>query len=73
MNFGKFKDYSLELRPGVNLIYGENESGKSTLHSFIDGMFYGFLKPFSKKTIYSEEHEKYSPINSNLYRGNIEC
>ena len=71
-NFGKFNNYKLKFEAGVNLIYGENESGKSTLHSFIDGMFYGFLKPFTKKTIYLAEHENYKPLNSDLYRGNIE-
>ena len=71
-NFGKFNNYKLKFEAGVNLIYGENESGKSTLHSFIDGMFYGFLKPFTKKTIYLVEYENYKPLNSNLYRGNIE-
>ena len=71
-NFGKFNNYKLKFGAGVNLIYGENESGKSTLHSFIDGMFYGFLKPFTKKTIYLVEHENYKPLNSHLYRGNIE-
>lgn len=71
-SFGKFKDYDLDLKDGVNLIYGENESGKSTLHSFISGIFYGFLRPFTKKTIYSEDHENYEPLNSNLYRGNLE-
>lgn len=71
-SFGKFKDYKLELVAGVNLIYGENESGKSTIHSFIEGIFYGFLKPFTKKTIYSEKHERYNPLNLDLYRGNLE-
>ncbi len=71
-SFGKFNNYKLKLLDGINLIYGENESGKSTLHSFIDGMFYGFLKPFTKKTIYLAEHENYNPLNSDLYRGNIE-
>ncbi|MDY0236223.1 MAG: AAA family ATPase [Gudongella sp.] len=71
-SFGKFKNYELELKDGLNLLYGENESGKSTIHSFIEGIFYSFLKPFTKKTIYSEKHEKYSPLESNLYRGNLE-
>ncbi len=39
--FGKFTDKEIELKPGFNLIYGENEAGKSTLHTFIRGMLFG--------------------------------
>lgn len=38
-HFGKFTDKNIRLRDGINILYGENESGKSTLHSFIKGMF----------------------------------
>ena len=40
--FGQLNDFELELTPGVNLIEGANESGKSTLAAFIKFMFYGF-------------------------------
>lgn len=39
--FGIFSGKEIELRPGINLIYGENEAGKSTLHTFIKGMLFG--------------------------------
>ena len=39
--FGRFHNKEIELKPGINLIYGENEAGKSTLHTFIKGMFFG--------------------------------
>ncbi len=39
--FGRFHEKEIELKPGINLIFGENESGKSTLHAFIRGMFFG--------------------------------
>lgn len=71
IGFGKFDNRSLKLKDGINIIYGENESGKTTIHSFIDGMFYGFLKPYVKSTIYLEEHKKYIPWNSNRYAGVI--
>ena len=38
-NFGKFTDKSIQLKEGMNLMYGENESGKSTIHTFIKGIF----------------------------------
>ncbi len=39
--FGRFNNKEIELKPGINLIYGENEAGKSTIHTFIKGMFFG--------------------------------
>ena len=40
-HFGKFHDKQIELAPGINIIYGPNEAGKSTVHSFIGCMFFG--------------------------------
>lgn len=40
-SFGRLNDFELELEPGVNIIEGENESGKSTIAAFIKFMFYG--------------------------------
>ena len=42
--FGKFHSYALEFAPGVNIIYGRNEAGKSTLHSYIRAMLFGLDK-----------------------------
>ncbi len=33
--YGKMRDRSFELEPGLNVFYGPNEAGKSTLRSFI--------------------------------------
>lgn len=38
-HFGKFNGQSMEFHPGINVIYGDNETGKSTMRSFIRGMF----------------------------------
>lgn len=40
-NFGKMKDRDFDLSEGIQLFYGENESGKSTIHTFIKGMLFG--------------------------------
>ena len=39
-NFGKFHDCSITFEDGLNVVYGKNEAGKSTLHSFIRGMLF---------------------------------
>ena len=36
--FGKFHDRTISFNDGINIIYGKNEAGKSTLHTFIRGM-----------------------------------
>lgn len=43
-NFGKFRDASVELGDGLNVLYAPNETGKSTLAGFIRYMLYGFPK-----------------------------
>lgn len=40
-NFGKFHDKSIQLQDGINVICGENESGKTTMHTFIKAMLFG--------------------------------
>lgn len=40
--FGQFRDYELELQPGLNLLWGSNEAGKSTLLAFLRAMLFGF-------------------------------
>lgn len=69
ISFGKFESESFSLEDGLNIIYGENESGKTTLHNFIYGMFYGFLRPYVKRRLYLPEYEKYRPWNRKEYAG----
>lgn len=40
--FGRLNSFELELSPGMNIVEGANESGKSTIAAFIKFMFYGF-------------------------------
>ncbi|MCC8044957.1 MAG: AAA family ATPase [Clostridiales bacterium] len=39
--YGKFSDHHITFRPGINIIYGGNETGKTTIHSFIKAMLFG--------------------------------
>lgn len=68
-SFGKFQDKRINLEDGLNIIYGKNEAGKSTVHKFIEGMIYGFFKNHTKTKRYTEDYDKYYPWNSNVYRG----
>ena len=43
-NFGKIHDKTLEFSQGINILYGENESGKSTVHTFVRSMLYGITR-----------------------------
>jgi uncharacterized protein YhaN len=46
-HYGKYKDKSLKFGQGLNVVYGQNEAGKSTLFSGLMTLFYGF-KPANK-------------------------
>lgn len=69
--FGRFSDKSIELKDGLNLIVGKNEAGKSTLHTFIEGMFYGFFKNNIKNKGYTNKYQAYLPWNHSGYSGNM--
>lgn len=40
-NFGKFSDRRICFHEGVNILYGKNEAGKSTVHAFLRAMLFG--------------------------------
>lgn len=54
--FGKFHDRDITFEDGLNIIYGRNEAGKSTLHTFIRAMLFGLERGrgrASKNDLYS--------------------
>ena len=53
--FGHFSGRELELGPGLNLVYGPNEAGKSTLLAFIRGMLFGFERRGRTESRYEPE------------------
>ena len=67
--FGKLENKEINLKDGINVIYGENESGKSTLLKFIISMFYGLSKNKNGGSI--PEMEKYEPWKSQEFSGKI--
>lgn len=68
-SYGKLKDKEIILENGINLIYGQNESGKSTLIHFIINLFYGNIKNKKGKEI--SDYEKYEPWNGEEFSGKI--
>jgi len=68
-NFGCLKDKSITFTDGLNLIYGSNESGKTTLLNFIAFMFYGTkIKKTSGELSFKQ---KYYPWNRLPISGRI--
>lgn len=39
--FGKFHDCDMTFSDGLNIVYGKNEAGKSTIHTFVRCMLFG--------------------------------
>lgn len=62
--FGKHVNLHLDFEAGVNVISGENESGKSTIVAFIRAALYGM----SGRGIMSDR-KKYAPWNENAKYG----
>ena len=65
-NFGKMQNRTLEFSDGIQLISGENESGKSTVHTFIRSMLFGMTRGrgrAAKNDVYS----RYEPWENPAY------
>lgn len=69
-SYGKLKEKEINLKDGINIIYGKNESGKSTLLKFIINTFYGISK--NKKGKEYSDFEKYMPWSGEDFSGKIE-
>lgn len=69
--FGKFIDREFKLGDNLNIIYGLNETGKSTIHRFIEAMLFGFVKPGVKRRVLVEEYDRYRPWTGELYGGSL--
>lgn len=67
--YGKIENQEIELSDNMNVIYGKNEAGKSTILKFILGMLYGVSKNKNKKE-YSD-FERYKPWSKEEFSGKI--
>ncbi len=69
-SYGKLKEKEIKLKDGINILYGKNEAGKSTLLRFIINSFYGISK--NKKGKEYSDYEKYLPWSGEDFSGKIE-
>ena len=69
-NYGNLSNKEINLDKKINIIYGKNEAGKSTLLNFIESMFFGANKNKGKKLI--PDFDRYNPWNNGEYSGTID-
>ena len=68
-NFGRFQNRELILKPGINVVYGGNGSGKSTIHTFLQSMLFG-MKRMRGRASRTDSYNKYMPWeNAGWYEG----
>ncbi|HVP04698.1 MAG TPA: AAA family ATPase [Dehalococcoidia bacterium] len=62
--FGCLSGFAAEFGPGLNVFYGENEAGKSTLQQAICAMLYGFYDGERATAAETRRHERFKPWDS---------
>lgn len=69
--FGKFRDFTLQFDEGVNVLFGRNEAGKSTLYAFLSAMLFGMEQKPGRAGADSVR-ERFSPWGApEVYGGNL--
>ncbi|AVK62846.1 hypothetical protein C5Z26_01360 [Lactobacillus sp. CBA3606] len=63
--FGKFSQQTFDLASGLQVFYGANETGKSTLRAFILGLLFGFP---SRRHLLA----RYEPKTTSQYGGSLD-
>ncbi len=69
-SFGGVKNLKLDFSDGFNVIYAQNESGKTTIMSFIKMMFYGSER--GGNTISKNIRKKYTPWDNSQMAGSVD-
>ncbi len=70
--FGRLSDFSRELSPGLNVFFGHNEAGKSTLQQGICALLYGFYDGDRARQDETARHQRFRPWNLGHYRGSLQ-
>lgn len=69
LGFGRLEQVVLEPPAGLVILYGPNESGKSTLLDFIEAMFFGL--PAGRRRLEVDERRLYRPWSGADYGGSL--
>ena len=67
--YGKIENKEIDLKRGINIIHGSNESGKTTILNYIISSFYGISKIKDGKPL--SDYERYKPWNNKEFSGKI--
>ena len=67
--YGKLENKEIEFSDHINVVHGNNESGKSTLLKFISNIFYGTSK--NKKGKEFSDYDMYKPWGAEEFSGKI--
>lgn len=68
-SFGKLKDKEITLKDNINILFGKNEAGKSTIIKYIVNSIYGISK--NKKGREYSDFEKYLPWSGEEFSGRL--
>ena len=67
--YGNLENKEIKLEKNINIIYGKNESGKSTLLNYIKNIFYGISKNKNGRDI--SDYDKYKPWGKEDFSGKL--
>lgn len=70
-HFGGLSDKEIIFSEGLNIVYGKNESGKTTISAFIRAMLYG-VDTQRKRDIRGNMRKRYTPLNGSMMSGVLE-
>ena len=68
-NYGNLENKEINLEKNINIIYGKNESGKSTLLNYVKNIFYGISKNKNGRDI--SDYDKYKPWGKEDFSGKL--
>lgn len=70
-NFGKFKNKRICFQDGINIVEGENGSGKTTVYTFLMKMLFG-MERMRGKAAKTDDYSIYEPWEQkNIYEGKM--
>lgn len=67
--YGSMENKEINFKDGLNIVYGKNESGKSTVMSYISNILYGISRNKDGKNL--SDYERYKPWTSQEFSGKI--